>query len=127
MIREKVSTILNIPIRSGRWVTYTESLDREGKFTRKVMLDIIMALCEEVESLESQIELLRYKGTGSGVAGLNLSDPSLEKLAVNQPVDLTKFETPEAVRKEEIKQNRIAALARAREAKKAKKNAGLTE
>jgi len=55
-IREKASAILGTPIRTGRWVAYTDALDREGKFTRKTMMELIMTLCEEVEELEKRLE-----------------------------------------------------------------------
>lgn len=60
-IRQKVSDILGISIQEGRWVSYTATLDREGSFTRKTMLDILMALCEAVEDLENQVESLKFK------------------------------------------------------------------
>lgn len=60
-IREKVSDILDVTIREGRWVTYTEGLDREGKLDRKALLLIIMSLCEEVEKLENAMAGLNGK------------------------------------------------------------------
>lgn len=54
MIREKVSQILGIAIREGKWIAYTDRLDAEGKFDKRKIQLILMALCESVEELEKK-------------------------------------------------------------------------
>ncbi len=61
MIRQKVSAIIEMPIREGAWVSYIDSLDREGSFDRKKLIKIIFAACEAIDELENQVEALKYK------------------------------------------------------------------
>lgn len=57
-IRDDVSTILSMRIQGDSWEPYVDSLDRQGKFTRKTMLSMLIAACQTIEQLEVRQELL---------------------------------------------------------------------
>ncbi len=54
MIKDKVGKIFGFPVRTGKWTQYAESLNRKGEPTRANITRLAFALCEAVESLETQ-------------------------------------------------------------------------
>jgi hypothetical protein len=60
-LRQQVSQVLDTLIPEGQWDKYVDMLDREGKFTRKSELSIILLLCKQIEVLEDKIEILESK------------------------------------------------------------------
>lgn len=54
-IRKKASVLLDIYIAEGQWDYIVEQLDREGKFTRKSLINLVLMLCKKVEELENLI------------------------------------------------------------------------
>ncbi|MGH7750335.1 MAG: hypothetical protein ACREQ5_37020 [Candidatus Dormibacteria bacterium] len=60
-IRSKVSEILDTPIKEGRWIAYATILDQQGAFSKRVLQDILLTLCQEMENLEKEVEYLRLK------------------------------------------------------------------
>lgn len=54
---ESLSAILDVPIRSGNLRKYAGILDREGRVTRKVQLDLILALCDKVIEIEEKLDV----------------------------------------------------------------------
>ncbi len=57
-IRTKASKALDVLIPEGRWEQYVEMLDREGKFTKRSLLTMVLLLCRSVEELELHVERL---------------------------------------------------------------------
>lgn len=64
MIRSKVSDLLEVRIQEGRWEAYTLPLDREGKFTRKTLIGLVMVICEALEDQEKQIAEMNTRAAG---------------------------------------------------------------
>lgn len=64
MIRSKISDILQVRIQEGKWEAYTLPLDREGKFTRKTLIALVMTMCESLEEHETQLSDLRSANEG---------------------------------------------------------------
>lgn len=60
-IRTKVSAILDMPIREGQYSAYARVLDAQGAFSKKILQDIVLAVCEELESLEHALEVINLK------------------------------------------------------------------
>ena len=56
-IREDISSALGFSIPGGQWEPYIDIMDRDGKFTRKNLLSMVMELCKHVEWLESMVGL----------------------------------------------------------------------
>lgn len=51
-IRKRASELLDIYIAEGQWDYIVDQLDKEGKFTRKSLLNLVLLLCKKVEELE---------------------------------------------------------------------------
>jgi len=51
MIRQKISAILGFPVQ-GSFQNSIAYLDRNGSIDKKKQLEMILALCEEVEGLQ---------------------------------------------------------------------------
>ncbi len=60
-IRERVSELLDLPIRPGRWMTYCEALNREGRPDKITLIRMVMTACEELEALQGTIEPLKLR------------------------------------------------------------------
>lgn len=45
-----------MPIQEGMWRRYIDILDRDGKVSKKVQLEMILALCEAVEDIEKKLD-----------------------------------------------------------------------
>ena len=60
-IRQKVSQYLEILIPEGQWEQYVDMLDRDGKFTSKNMMAILLIACRQIETLETIVEDLSYQ------------------------------------------------------------------
>lgn len=60
-IRDRISDILGVRIQEGKWEAYVDLLDREGKFTRKTMIAIIMASALALENLQKDVLALQSK------------------------------------------------------------------
>ncbi|OGU80425.1 MAG: hypothetical protein A2W11_00730 [Ignavibacteria bacterium RBG_16_35_7] len=63
-IREKTSTILEYGIPENGWDESIKILDRSGKITQKVMLQLIIMLCKELEEMTDVIEGLKFAIAG---------------------------------------------------------------
>lgn len=72
-IRPDISQALGVLIPEGKWEEYIDLLDRDGKFTRKNMLTMIILLCKHVERLESVVDL----SMGGMKAVLGASQPAV--------------------------------------------------
>lgn len=97
---ETMSNILGMPIREGKWRQYVSMLDREGKITKRVQLDMILALCEKVSELESSLSQPQ-----AFVGGFTVSEP---------------LEAPKLTPEEELKLKRQANIKKAQEARRKK-------
>lgn len=83
-IRERISELLDLPIRAGRWMTYCEALNREGRPDRITLTRMTMVICEELEALEANYGrlLLRFEQLEQPVA-------APEKIVSDSPIDPT--------------------------------------
>ena len=61
MIRDRISEIIDLPIRPGRWMTYTDALNREGRPDRAMHTRMTMTASEEIEALEVTIAHLKSR------------------------------------------------------------------
>jgi hypothetical protein len=55
-IRDEISKIVDMRIPPNAYRRYLYEIDRTGGFNKKVMLDMLIALCEKVEELETKTE-----------------------------------------------------------------------
>lgn len=54
-LNERISQILGVSIQQNQWRKYLELLDRQGAVTKKIQLDMIVALCEKFTELEDKL------------------------------------------------------------------------
>ena len=52
-IREELSSKLGVMIAPNGWESTFDSLDRMGRFTPRVVKDLLIVLCKKLEELES--------------------------------------------------------------------------
>jgi len=60
-IRQKVSQSLDVLIPENQWEKYIDLLDRDGKFSKKTIIAVILLLCQQVEKLETLVEDLYFE------------------------------------------------------------------
>ena len=94
---EKISSILDVPLRQGKIRQYAALLDREGRITKKVQLDLILAICEEIVEMQNT-------PTPAPITTMEIS-----------PIIVTRLS-----KEEELYQKRLENIKKAQAARKAK-------
>lgn len=93
---ETISSLLEVPMREGKIRQYAGLLDREGRMTRRVQLDLILALCDKVVELEKLLQPLPP-------SLINVSNTRTELAGLTYETDLTKEAQLKLKRQENIK------------------------
>jgi hypothetical protein len=67
-IRQLISQDLETLIPEGKWREYIDLLDRDGAFTRKKQMTMLITLCQQIEKIEEELERLEFTGPSKETA-----------------------------------------------------------